>query len=197
VRGLTPEPVVAPLFLLLVQLFRWTHCLRICHFRRAPTLPPPPTPFRKGAPISNARDMCEWASHARDCKCYCLVERDARELLHTSQSRQTVKYGHVSYENWNQEWLCWRGSVAIYPTQVGWVEWLPEPSDNKIWLWVLRDSEPRMIVLARTSSNLPNQQTQCSLVHVYRHTERISVYILQTIRGHQTDWCRGNALCLY
>jgi hypothetical protein len=36
--------------------------------------------------------------------------------LHDSQGRETVKYGHESRGTWKQEWLCWRGPAAIYPT---------------------------------------------------------------------------------
>jgi hypothetical protein len=41
---------------------------------------------------------------------------------------------------------------------------LPEPSDSKIWSWVPRDSEPRMIVLERTSSNY---LSALSLSHIF------------------------------
>jgi hypothetical protein len=33
-----------------------------------------------------------------------------------SQSRETVRYGHKYCGTLNREWLYWRGSVAIYPT---------------------------------------------------------------------------------
>jgi hypothetical protein len=37
---------------------------------------------------------------------------------------------------------------------------LPELWESKIWSWVLWDPEPRMTVLARDSSNLPDQPTE-------------------------------------
>jgi hypothetical protein len=40
-----------------------------------------------------------------------------------------------------------------------WVTWLPESWDSEIWSWVPWNSEPRMTVLARTSSSLPNWPT--------------------------------------
>jgi hypothetical protein len=43
-----------------------------------------------------------------------------------------------------------------HPTKVIWR--LPEPSDSKIWSWVPWDSEPRITVLARASSNLAFSQ---------------------------------------
>jgi hypothetical protein len=39
-------------------------------------------------------------------------------LLHHSQSRETIKYGHESCGTRNQERLCWRGPAAIYPTRL-------------------------------------------------------------------------------
>jgi hypothetical protein len=58
----------------------------------------------------------------------------------------------------NLEWLCLRVPAVIYLTDLRTVRvtWLPESWDSKIWSQVLRDSEPRMSVLVRTSSNLPN-----------------------------------------
>jgi hypothetical protein len=49
-----------------------------------------------------------------------------------------------------------------------WVSRLPQSRDIKIWSWVLRDSEPRMTVLARTSANLPDRplvEHKCSHEH--------------------------------
>jgi hypothetical protein len=36
---------------------------------------------------------------------------------------------------------------------------LEEPSESKVWSWVLWGSEPRIAVLARTRSNLAVSQT--------------------------------------
>jgi hypothetical protein len=44
-----------------------------------------------------------------------LLSRFAR---HDSQSRERVNYGHGSWGTRNQQWLCWRGPAAIYPTDL-------------------------------------------------------------------------------
>jgi hypothetical protein len=43
---------------------------------------------------------------------------------------------------------------------VGVAAWLPDSWDGKTWSWVPRNLEPRMTVLARHSSNLPERQTE-------------------------------------
>jgi hypothetical protein len=123
-----------------------------------------------------------------------------------TQSCETVKYGHESCGTLNQEWLCWWEPAAIYITQPSgvmrqsntvWVLWaleprmtvvaktssnspggqmdrptdgqtglrtaaqLPESRENGIRSWVLQDSEPRMTMPVRASSNLPNRLTDC------------------------------------
>jgi hypothetical protein len=40
-----------------------------------------------------------------------------------TQGRQTVKYGHETFEIRNQEWLCWRGPAEIYQTDKRCVVW--------------------------------------------------------------------------
>jgi hypothetical protein len=57
---------------------------------------------------------------------------------------------------------------------------LPEPWESKIWSWVPRDSEPRMTVLARPSSNFPDRHIRfiwasCyfSSRHGVRHTPSV------------------------
>jgi hypothetical protein len=42
---------------------------------------------------------------------------------------------------------------------VGVAAWLTDSWDGKTWSWVPRNLEPRMTVLARNSSNLPDRQT--------------------------------------
>jgi hypothetical protein len=39
------------------------------------------------------------------------------EYLYGCQSRETEKFSRESRGTRNQEWQCWRGSAAIYPTQ--------------------------------------------------------------------------------
>jgi hypothetical protein len=73
------------------------------------------------------------------------------------------KYNHESRGTRNQDWLCWRGPAAIYPTdRIQWVGVRPShrskgPSEQQL-------SEPSLLlkrwphfktVLARTRSNLP------------------------------------------
>jgi hypothetical protein len=38
--------------------------------------------------------------------------------LETVRGCETAENGHKSHETQNQEWLCWRGPAAIYPTQL-------------------------------------------------------------------------------
>jgi hypothetical protein len=80
---------------------------------------------------------------------------------------------------------------------------LPEPSDSKIWSWVLWDSEPRITVLARASSNstvspewhLVSEVPLLTRCHVFSDCRRgwignwiywITVYTLQFITVHFT-----------
>jgi hypothetical protein len=46
------------------------------------------------------------------------------------------------------------------PNQIRLLERHPEPSDSKIWSWVIRDLKPIMIVLAGTSRCLPDRPTE-------------------------------------
>jgi hypothetical protein len=51
---------------------------------------------------------------------------------------------------WGTNWIC-----IYYSDEFQSEFWrLPEPSDSKIWSWVPWESEPRITVLARASSNL-------------------------------------------
>jgi hypothetical protein len=58
------------------------------------------------------------------------------------QGRETVKYGHETRGTRNQQWLCWRGPAAIYPT------------DWKIWVIGHAGPENQEWLLANASSNL-------------------------------------------
>lgn len=48
--------------------------------------------------------------------------------------------------------------IIGYHYHLEWLELFQEPSDSRIWSWVLRDSEPRNVVLARASSNVAVSQ---------------------------------------
>jgi hypothetical protein len=68
----------------------------------------------------------------------------------------------------NQELLCWRGarSNLTDDSRMG-VARLPKSWHRKIWPCIPQDSEPRMTVLARTSSNLPDSQSRETVKYGY------------------------------
>jgi hypothetical protein len=75
---------------------------------------------------------------------------------------ETEKYGHESRWTRNQGLLCWRGPATIYQTdnrREGPISKHVKDSEiTKCDHGFRQDTKPRLIVLARASSNLPDRQ---------------------------------------
>jgi hypothetical protein len=50
-------------------------------------------------------------------KVYIYIYTGLSNPCHAAQGHETERYIDGSHGLWNQEWLCWRGPAAIYPTK--------------------------------------------------------------------------------
>jgi hypothetical protein len=95
------------------------------------------------------------------------TQAHSRRELHDSQSRKRVKYVHETRRAGNQEWLCWRRPLAIYPT-------------NRAWVGPISDLNPmkrKICPLARD----PNPIIQLSRPQTSHYTEWTTLYLFNDV----------------
>jgi hypothetical protein len=94
------------------------------------------------------------------CPRWGLDENTIRQRKSTQEQKLKQKC-MANYHNWNV--LVVRNNYVVYME-------LPGSWESKTWLWVPWNSEPRMTVLARTSSKLPDLTQPMKKKHKYKNT---------------------------